>query len=90
MTVAAVGIGDGCVHSTQPVPDTAHVDIIVRYLSRVRNSRLARVRNTADSTGNRNPPRLIVTRFVEDRRCACLQASGDGPCISFAQSLKRI
>ncbi len=60
---AAVVIGDGHVHSAQLEPETSYVVIIVCYLSRVRNSRLARIVNMADSSGSRNPPRCTDSLF---------------------------
>ena len=52
-------VWEGSVQTALPKPDTPYVEslLLFCYLLRVRKSRLARVGNTADSRGNRKPPR---------------------------------
>ncbi len=52
--VAAVVMGDGCVHIRQQEPSTSYVETLMFgcYLSRVRNSRPATADNTADMRQN--------------------------------------
>ena len=92
--VAAVVIGDGRVHNAQPEPDKSYLVIIVCYVSRVRKSRLARVGNTADSSGSRNTPRwtmsFVLTElgkrlFARERRVDMYFLS-----LRFAESFNRI
>ena len=56
-------VGDGRVRSAQPEPDTSYVESL---LPLVRNSRLASVGNTADSSGNRKPPRWTMSFVTAD------------------------
>ena len=56
--VVAVEIGDGRVHIATQEPSTSYVESLLfgLYLSRVRNSRLAGLGKTSDSSGKRSRP----------------------------------
>ena len=92
--VSAAVVRNGRVHCAQTDPDTSYVVIIVFYLSRVHNSRLGRVGNTADSSGNRIPPRWSMSLLLAHRgkRLSASERRLDLYFFNlrFAQSLNRI
>ena len=84
-TAAVIVLGRFELHLTE-----CHYSLIVAC----RNIRLARVDNTADSSGNRKPPRCIINRFLEagGRRLSTSERRLDLKLFNlrFAQSLTRI